>query len=88
MRKIPYSHRGGVNNGKIFLIRTAVKHRRGANNEKIILDLDLDVYYSTPLKGVERVGLVQFVCWENWLLAEILRNSCFKLVFFFNFLDV
>ena len=37
MRKIPYSHRGGVNNGKIFLIRTAVKHRRGANNEKIIL---------------------------------------------------
>ena len=26
-----------MNNGKIFLIRTAVKHRRGANNEKIIL---------------------------------------------------
>ena len=26
-----------MNNGKILLIRTAVKHRRGANNEKIIL---------------------------------------------------
>ena len=50
--------------------------------------LDLDVYYSTPLKGVERVGLVQFLCCENWLLAEILGNSCFKLVVVFNFFDV
>ena len=50
--------------------------------------MDLDEYYSTPLKGVERVGLVQFLCCENWLLAKILGNSCFKLVFVFNFFDV
>ena len=36
-KKDPLLHRGGVNNGKNVLIRTAVKHRRGANNEIIIL---------------------------------------------------
>ena len=38
-------------------------------------------------KRVERVGLVQFLCCENWLLAEILVNSCFKLVFVFNLME-
>ena len=37
MRKIRYSHRGGVNNGKILLIRNAVKHCRSVNNKKNIL---------------------------------------------------
>ena len=38
-------------------------------------------------KRVERVGLVQFLCCENWLLAEILGNSCFKLVFVYNLME-
>ena len=52
-----------MNNGKILLIRTAVKPRRGANNEKIILIAAVRIAFSfgKKLKNYVLFGLYDFV---------------------------